>query len=118
MVLEMLNPMQYNITSMVPEAVPVATMPILLLTGLLFLVWNYEDTSSIPGESSYVSSFVSEEMIYLGFWSMRVKIFCKRRRANLGRWLEPVAMLANEDSGEKCHTNYLHILKESIFKIS
>ncbi|XP_012618938.1 aromatase [Microcebus murinus] len=49
MVLEMLNPMHYNITSMVPEVMPVATMPILLLTGLLLLVWNYEDTSSIPG---------------------------------------------------------------------
>ncbi|XP_053526097.1 aromatase [Artibeus jamaicensis] len=49
MVLEMLNPMQYNITSMVPDAVPVAAMPILLLTGVLLLVWNHEDTSSIPG---------------------------------------------------------------------
>uniref|UniRef100_A0A8C9DQ10 Cytochrome P450 family 19 subfamily A member 1 n=1 Tax=Prolemur simus TaxID=1328070 RepID=A0A8C9DQ10_PROSS len=49
MVLEMLNPMHYNITSMVPEVMPAATMPILLLTGLLLLVWNYEDTSSIPG---------------------------------------------------------------------
>ncbi|XP_049633941.1 aromatase [Suncus etruscus] len=51
MVLEMLNPMQYNITSMVPGAVPVAAMPILLLTGFLLLVWNYEDASSIPGPS-------------------------------------------------------------------
>ncbi|XP_012513536.1 PREDICTED: aromatase [Propithecus coquereli] len=49
MVLEMLNPTHYNITSMVPEVMPAATMPILLLTGLLLLVWNYEDTSSIPG---------------------------------------------------------------------
>ncbi|XP_003928902.1 aromatase [Saimiri boliviensis] len=49
MVLEMLNPMHYNITSMVPEAMPAATMPILLLTGLFLLVWNYEGTSSIPG---------------------------------------------------------------------
>ncbi|XP_003266973.1 aromatase [Nomascus leucogenys] len=49
MVLEMLNPMHYNITSIVPEAMPAATMPILLLTGLFLLVWNYEGTSSIPG---------------------------------------------------------------------
>ncbi|XP_008704187.1 aromatase [Ursus americanus] len=49
MVLKMLNPMHYNITSMMPEVMPVATMPILLLTGFLLLVWNYEDTSSIPG---------------------------------------------------------------------
>ncbi|KAF6351061.1 cytochrome P450 family 19 subfamily A member 1 [Rhinolophus ferrumequinum] len=49
MVLEMLNPMHYNLTSMVPEAVPLATMPILLLTGFLLFIWSYEDTSSIPG---------------------------------------------------------------------
>ncbi|ELV10625.1 Cytochrome P450 19A1 [Tupaia chinensis] len=49
MVLEMLNPMHYNITSMVPEAMPAATVPILLLACLLFLIWNYGDTSSIPG---------------------------------------------------------------------
>ncbi|XP_049759264.1 aromatase [Elephas maximus indicus] len=49
MILEMLNPMHYNITSVVPEIMPVATMPILLLTGFLLLVWNYEGTSSIPG---------------------------------------------------------------------
>ncbi|KAB1277544.1 Aromatase [Camelus dromedarius] len=50
MVLEMLNPIHYyNITSMVSGGVPVAAMAILLLTGFLLLVWNYEDTSSIPG---------------------------------------------------------------------
>ncbi|XP_022346376.1 aromatase isoform X2 [Enhydra lutris kenyoni] len=49
MVWEMLNPMHYNITSMMPEVMPVATMLMLLLTGFLLLVWNYEDTSSIPG---------------------------------------------------------------------
>ncbi|XP_008069719.1 aromatase [Carlito syrichta] len=49
MILEILNPMHYNITSMVPEVMPAATLPILLLTSLLLLVWNYEDTSSIPG---------------------------------------------------------------------
>lgn len=51
MVLEMLNPMHYNITSVVPEVVPIATMPILLFTGFLLFIWNYEDTSSIPGKS-------------------------------------------------------------------
>ncbi|XP_004421634.1 PREDICTED: aromatase [Ceratotherium simum simum] len=49
MVLEMLNPTRYNLTSMVPEVMPVATLPILLLTGFLLLVWNHEETSSIPG---------------------------------------------------------------------
>nr|XP_014707827.2 aromatase isoform X1 [Equus asinus] len=49
MILEMLNPMHYNLTSMVPEVMPVATLPILLLTGFLFFVWNHEETSSIPG---------------------------------------------------------------------
>ncbi|XP_039744985.1 aromatase [Pteropus medius] len=54
MVLEMLNSMHYNITSMVPKAVPVTTMPILLLIGFLFLLWKYEDTSSIPGPGYYL----------------------------------------------------------------
>ncbi|XP_051677694.1 aromatase isoform X1 [Oryctolagus cuniculus] len=49
MVLEMLNPMHFNITTMVPAAMPAATMPILLLTCFLLLIWNYEGTSSIPG---------------------------------------------------------------------
>lgn len=71
MVLEMLNPMHYNITSMVPDALPIAIMPGLLLTGLLLLVWKYKDTSSIPGESSL--SFASEETVYLGFWFMKEK---------------------------------------------
>ncbi|KAM6202476.1 aromatase [Rhynchocyon petersi] len=49
MILEMLNPTHYNITGVVPETLPVATMPILLFTGFLLLVWNYDSTSSIPG---------------------------------------------------------------------
>ncbi|XP_003471919.1 aromatase [Cavia porcellus] len=49
MVLEMLNPMHSNITGMVPEVVPVAAMPILLLVGFLLLIWNCESTASIPG---------------------------------------------------------------------
>jgi aromatase len=51
MVLEKLNPMDYNVTSMVLEVVPVGAMPLLLLTGILLLIWNYENTSSIPGKS-------------------------------------------------------------------
>lgn len=50
MVLEMLNPM--NISSMVSEAVLFGSIAILLLIGLLLWVWNYEDTSSIPGKSA------------------------------------------------------------------
>lgn len=50
MVLEMLNPMHSNITGMVPEVVPVAAMPILLLVGFLLLIWNCESTASIPGQ--------------------------------------------------------------------
>ncbi|XP_038276650.1 aromatase [Dermochelys coriacea] len=49
MILETLNLMHYNITSVVPEVMPTATVPILLLVCFLFLIWNYEETSSIPG---------------------------------------------------------------------
>lgn len=50
MVLETLNPMHYNITSLVPDTMPVATVPILILMCFLFLIWNHEETSSIPGK--------------------------------------------------------------------
>uniref|UniRef100_A0A8D0HGZ3 aromatase n=1 Tax=Sphenodon punctatus TaxID=8508 RepID=A0A8D0HGZ3_SPHPU len=49
MMLEILNPGHYNITNVVPEMMPVATLPILLLMCFVFLIWNYEETSSIPG---------------------------------------------------------------------
>ncbi|XP_074863301.1 aromatase [Carettochelys insculpta] len=49
MVLETLNLTNYKITSVVPEVMPAATVPILLLMCFLFLMWNYEETSSIPG---------------------------------------------------------------------
>ncbi|KAK4820881.1 hypothetical protein QYF61_007928 [Mycteria americana] len=49
MVLETLNPMQYNITSLLPDTMPVATVPVLILMCFLFLIWNHEETSSIPG---------------------------------------------------------------------
>jgi aromatase len=50
MFLEMLNPMQYNVTIMVPETVTVSAMPLLLIMGLLLLIWNCESSSSIPGK--------------------------------------------------------------------
>lgn len=50
MVLETLNPMHYNLTSLVPDTMPVATVPILVLMFFLFLIWNHEETSSIPGK--------------------------------------------------------------------
>ncbi|KAK9393974.1 aromatase [Crotalus adamanteus] len=50
MLLEILNPMHYNITKVVSESIPtVATVPLLLLMGFLFLIWTCEETSSIPG---------------------------------------------------------------------
>uniref|UniRef100_A0A8D1UZ31 Aromatase cytochrome P450 n=1 Tax=Sus scrofa TaxID=9823 RepID=A0A8D1UZ31_PIG len=54
MVLEMLNPMHYKVTSMVSEVVPFASIAVLLLTGFLLLVWNYKNTSSIPGPGYFL----------------------------------------------------------------
>ncbi|XP_029092261.1 aromatase-like [Monodon monoceros] len=54
MVLEVLNSVHYNITSMVTEVAPVASIAILLLTGFLLLVWNYKNTSSIPGPGYFL----------------------------------------------------------------
>ncbi|KAL8197220.1 UNVERIFIED_CONTAM: hypothetical protein K2H54_016014 [Gekko kuhli] len=39
----------YNISQVVSEAMPAATLPLLLLLGFLVLMWNFEETSSIPG---------------------------------------------------------------------
>ncbi|XP_007455583.1 PREDICTED: aromatase-like [Lipotes vexillifer] len=54
MVLEVLNSVHYNITSMVTEVAPVASIAILLLTGFLLLVWNYKNKSSIPGPGYFL----------------------------------------------------------------
>ncbi|XP_078540722.1 aromatase [Lissotriton helveticus] len=49
MLLETLNPMQYNISHVVPEVSPTVTVSLLLVSCFLLLVWSYEETSSIPG---------------------------------------------------------------------
>ncbi|XP_044294752.1 aromatase [Varanus komodoensis] len=49
MIMETLNPVQYNISRVVSDTMPAATVPLLLIVGFLFLVWTYEETSSIPG---------------------------------------------------------------------
>ncbi|XP_042331046.1 aromatase [Sceloporus undulatus] len=47
--MEALNPTHYNITRAVSETMPTATLPLLLLMGFIFLIWTYEETSTIPG---------------------------------------------------------------------
>lgn len=49
MIPETLNPLNY-FTSLVPDLMPVATVPIIIVICLLFLIWNHEETSSIPGK--------------------------------------------------------------------
>ncbi|XP_033022981.1 aromatase [Lacerta agilis] len=49
MIMEAFNPMQYNITRVVSETMPVATVPVLLLIGFLFLMWTCEEAATIPG---------------------------------------------------------------------
>uniref|UniRef100_A0A8D1QUM0 aromatase n=1 Tax=Sus scrofa TaxID=9823 RepID=A0A8D1QUM0_PIG len=66
MVLEMLNPM--NISSMVSEAVLFGSIAILLLIGLLLWVWNYEDTSSIPGPAWHPGWLGLGESFYVNNW--------------------------------------------------
>ncbi|XP_066491378.1 aromatase [Tiliqua scincoides] len=51
MLAETLNFTQYNITQTMSEIMPVATVPLLILMGFLFLFWNSEETPSIPGPS-------------------------------------------------------------------
>ena len=49
MVLEVLNPVQYDVTGMVAKGVTFANIAILRLTGFLLFVWNSKNTASIPG---------------------------------------------------------------------
>nr|XP_020645699.1 aromatase [Pogona vitticeps]XP_020645700.1 aromatase [Pogona vitticeps] len=49
MVAEALNPAHHNMSSILSETMPAATVPLLLVTAFLFLMWSYEETSSIPG---------------------------------------------------------------------
>ncbi|XP_060116288.1 aromatase [Heteronotia binoei] len=49
MIEEPLNPGHYNISQVVSETVPAVTLPLLLVMGFLLLMWNFEETSSIPG---------------------------------------------------------------------
>lgn len=49
MVLEVLNPVQYDVTGMVAKGVTFASIAILQLTGFLLFVWNSKNTASIPG---------------------------------------------------------------------
>nr|ALL29317.1 Cyp19a [Andrias davidianus]AML84197.1 Cyp19a [Andrias davidianus] len=49
MLLEKLNPMHYDISHVVPEASLTVTMSLLAIMGVLLLIWNHEEASSIPG---------------------------------------------------------------------
>ncbi|XP_069812684.1 aromatase [Dendropsophus ebraccatus] len=54
MIPEVLNPMQYNITEVMPSVAPATAASVLGFIFLLILIWNYEETSSIPGPSYYL----------------------------------------------------------------
>ncbi|XP_040269920.1 aromatase-like [Bufo bufo] len=51
---EVLNPMQYNITGVMPSVAPATAASVVAFIFLLILIWNYEETSSIPGPSYYL----------------------------------------------------------------
>ncbi|XP_053575873.1 aromatase [Bombina bombina] len=51
MILDVFNTMQNNITDVFPRVVPATAASVLLFIFLLIIVWNYEETSSIPGPS-------------------------------------------------------------------
>ncbi|XP_069481384.1 aromatase [Ambystoma mexicanum] len=49
MLLETLNPMHYNISHVVAEVSPTATVSLLVIVCFLLLIWTHEEASSIPG---------------------------------------------------------------------
>ncbi|KAG9489342.1 hypothetical protein GDO78_005369, partial [Eleutherodactylus coqui] len=54
MIADVLNPMQYNITEVMPSVAPATAASVVVLIFLLILIWNYEETSSIPGPCYYL----------------------------------------------------------------
>ncbi|XP_075711334.1 aromatase [Rhinoderma darwinii] len=46
--------MQYNITEVMPNVAPATAASVVVFIFLLILIWNYEETSSIPGPSYYL----------------------------------------------------------------
>uniref|UniRef100_A0A8D0NPU7 aromatase n=2 Tax=Sus scrofa TaxID=9823 RepID=A0A8D0NPU7_PIG len=85
MVLEMLNPMHYKVTSMVSEVVPFASIAVLLLTGFLLLVWNYKNTSSIPGPGYFLG--IGPLISYLRFLWMGIGSACNYYNKTYGEFI-------------------------------
>ncbi|XP_073424539.1 aromatase isoform X1 [Dendrobates tinctorius] len=54
MITEVLNPMQYNITEVMPSVAPATAASMVAFIFLLILIWSYEETSSIPGPAYYL----------------------------------------------------------------
>ncbi|XP_061038118.1 aromatase-like [Eubalaena glacialis] len=85
MVLEVLNSVHYNITSMVTEVASVASIAILLLTGFLLLVWNYKNISSIQGPGYFLG--IGPLISYCRFLWMGIGSACNYYNKTYGEFM-------------------------------
>uniref|UniRef100_H3ALV3 aromatase n=1 Tax=Latimeria chalumnae TaxID=7897 RepID=H3ALV3_LATCH len=54
MMMDVFNPVQHNSSNVMPQMISEATVPLLILTSLLVIIWNCGTKPSVPGPSFWI----------------------------------------------------------------